>query len=205
MDAAGPVPFYHSRRPGSGGIDAAQSGTLSVAVHPFRPPTIASSTPAMPSHGPLGLSIRQDAPPRHLAELDARCFGESWRAGEYASLLENERVHGWVLIHEASGAVGLLCFQDAGGEVEIYKIGIVPEARGRGWGRWLLEALMAGGPVQGWKAIYLEVRESNLAGRRLYESCGFQHTGFRNFYYRDPMEKALSFTYRYPESATPKG
>lgn len=147
-----------------------------------------------------GLSLREDSDPRELAELDARCFDDPWRAGEYARLMESERVHGWVLIHGEFGPVGLLCFQDAGGEVEIYKIGVAPEVRSRGWGRWLLESLMAEGPGRGWRAIFLEVRESNLAGRRLYERCGFQHTGTRKFYYRDPIEKALGYTYRYPRS-----
>lgn len=155
---------------------------------------------SQPVHSRPGLSIVKDSAPAELAELDRRCFDDPWRAQEYASLMENERVHGWALIHEESGPVGMLCFQDVGGEVEIYKIGIAPEARGRGWGRWLLESLLADGPGRGWRAIYLEARESNLAGRRLYERCGFQFTGSRNFYYRDPIEKALGYTYLYPQS-----
>ena len=162
-------------------------------------------SPSLPLHSQHGLSFRKDSDPRDLAALDACCFDDPWRAGEYASLMENERVHGWVLIHEERGPVGMLCFQHAEAEVEIYKIGIVPEARGRGWGRWLLESLMAEGRSQGWHAIYLEVRESNLAGRRLYERCGFQYTGWRKFYYCDPMEKALGYTYLYPESEGLKG
>lgn len=109
-------------------------------------------------------------------------------------------MHGWALIHEESGPARMLCFQDPGQEVEIYKIGIVPEARGRSWGRWLLKALMAEGPGQGWRTICLEVREGNLAGRRLYRRCGFQFTGWRKSYYRDPIEKALGDTYLYPKS-----
>ena len=110
-------------------------------------------SPSLPLHNRHGLSFRKDSAPQELAELDGRCFDDPWRAGEYSSLMENGRVHGWALIHEESGPVGMLCFQDPGQEVEIYKIGIAPEARGRSWGRRLLETLMAEGPDQGWRGI----------------------------------------------------
>jgi ribosomal-protein-alanine N-acetyltransferase len=39
--------------------------------------------------------------------------------------------------------------------------------------------------------VYLEVRESNTAARRLYEGLGFEAVGRRADYYRRPAEAAL--------------
>jgi len=41
------------------------------------------------------------------------------------------------------------------------------------------------------RTIYLEVRESNLAARTLYEANGFESVGRRRGYYRSPVEDAL--------------
>ena len=39
--------------------------------------------------------------------------------------------------------------------------------------------------------LYLEVRESNDAARRLYASRGFEEVGRRRKYYRRPVEDAI--------------
>ena len=41
------------------------------------------------------------------------------------------------------------------------------------------------------KALFLEVRESNLPAIRLYQSAGFATTGRRPNYYHHPAEAAL--------------
>jgi ribosomal-protein-alanine N-acetyltransferase len=43
----------------------------------------------------------------------------------------------------------------------------------------------------GARAVYLEVRESNLAARRLYAAEGFVPVGRRPRYYRRPTEDAI--------------
>ena len=41
--------------------------------------------------------------------------------------------------------------------------------------------------------MFLEVRESNIAARKLYEKAGFEPTGRRKSYYTDPLEDALLY------------
>jgi ribosomal-protein-alanine N-acetyltransferase len=41
--------------------------------------------------------------------------------------------------------------------------------------------------------IFLEVRESNLPARRLYEKHGFHETGRRRGYYQNPAEDAILY------------
>ena len=65
-----------------------------------------------------------------------------------------------------------------------------PDYRRRGIARRLFAA--AAEMVQGVCTVcYLEVRESNLAARRLYESLGFTQNGYRPRYYHDPEEAAV--------------
>jgi len=41
--------------------------------------------------------------------------------------------------------------------------------------------------------VFLEVRASNLAARKLYERVGFIEAGSRPRYYRDPAEDAVVY------------
>jgi ribosomal-protein-alanine N-acetyltransferase len=43
----------------------------------------------------------------------------------------------------------------------------------------------------GAKIAFLDVRESNVAARRLYEKCGFSQLGRRKRFYTDPTEDAI--------------
>ena len=52
-------------------------------------------------------------------------------------------------------------------------IGIVPDRRGRGVGRSLLDAVTAQARERGVRALGLSVSERNLVARRLYERAGF--------------------------------
>ena len=44
---------------------------------------------------------------------------------------------------------------------------------------------------QGVTAVWLEVRESNTAARRLYEKASFAPVGIREKYYSAPVENAV--------------
>ena len=81
----------------------------------------------------------------------------------------------------------LLARQIAPGEREILNLAVAPTERRRGVARKLLEAELAS--TRGlW---FLEVRESNTAALRLYQSFGFQQVGMRPAYYHDPPESGI--------------
>ena len=65
--------------------------------------------------------------------------------------------------------------------------------RRRGFGTNLLTSLIASAGQRNVGRIFLEVRDSNMAARLLYEKLGFQLNGRRKAYYRDPQEDALIF------------
>ena len=62
--------------------------------------------------------------------------------------------------------------------------------RRRGIARRLMEDIIGGLRLNRCKAFYLEVRDSNCAARRLYESLGFTIIGTRKTYYKNPVEDA---------------
>lgn len=75
-------------------------------------------------------------------------------------------------------------------EAEILTLAIDPQMRRQGIGSYLLEGVMAAVAQQGAGCMYLDVRESNDAGRALYTRAGFLQIGERKRYY-EGRENAL--------------
>jgi ribosomal-protein-alanine acetyltransferase len=75
----------------------------------------------------------------------------------------------------------------APGESEILNLAVDPAERRTGIARRLLTDALA--RVKG--AWFLEVRASNVAAIRLYESLGFTRAGDRKNYYYEPAEDAI--------------
>jgi ribosomal-protein-alanine acetyltransferase len=87
--------------------------------------------------------------------------------------------------------VGFLAVrQTAPDEWEILNLAVDPAHRRKGVARRLLEDRVK--RVQ--SSWFLEVRQSNLAAIRLYESLGFRISGRREGYYNDPPEAGIVMT-----------
>ncbi|MEO8025685.1 MAG: ribosomal protein S18-alanine N-acetyltransferase [Bryobacteraceae bacterium] len=78
----------------------------------------------------------------------------------------------------------LVVRETAPGESEVLNMAVDPAFRGRGIGAALLRQILHGD-------VFLEVRESNNAARRLYLSAGFRDCGRRRGYYSEPPEDAI--------------
>jgi ribosomal-protein-alanine acetyltransferase len=72
-------------------------------------------------------------------------------------------------------------------EGEILNLAVWPERRRQGIATRLLKSLLVA-PGISW---FLEVRESNLPARQLYEKLGFREVGRRSSYYQDTGEAAV--------------
>lgn len=72
-------------------------------------------------------------------------------------------------------------------EAEILNLAIAPPARRQGIATRLLEETVAAAGGRLW----LEVRQSNVAARNLYEKLGFQESGVRPNYYHNPPEDGI--------------
>jgi len=68
-------------------------------------------------------------------------------------------------------------------ECQIFNIAIAPKWQRQGLGKWLLAAVLQEATQKGMQSAVLEVRESNLAARQLYQQAGFSSCGRRPHYY----------------------
>ena len=64
----------------------------------------------------------------------------------------------------------------AGPDAFLTEMYVVPGARGRGLGRWALDAIAAELRASGHGALHLQVRPENVGAQRLYLSAGFEGT-----------------------------
>jgi [ribosomal protein S18]-alanine N-acetyltransferase len=72
-------------------------------------------------------------------------------------------------------------------EVEVLNISVAPEHRRAGVAKALLKPLIES--VRG--ELFLEVRVSNSAARKLYQALGFEEVNRRAKYYEDPCEDGI--------------
>lgn len=105
--------------------------------------------------------------------------------------------NGVVLVAEDAVEVrGFVCANTLGNEWEIENIVVDAGFLRRGIADALLRALIQGAKNEAASAILLEVRESNLPARRLYEKRAFRDVGRRRMYYKDPPEDAILYELR---------
>lgn len=128
-----------------------------------------------------------------LAGAEKRSFSDPWSRAGIAELFDNETVRGFVAVDDGPEMrlAGYVFARVVAGEAEILNIAVVPEDRRSGLGRRLLEVVLESVRSAGAESVFLEVRESNEAARRLYGGLGFRPVGFRADYYRKPREHAL--------------
>lgn len=132
----------------------------------------------------------QDLP--RIAELERGCFGDPWSRESFRQLLGTPTVYFRCLREDVGApALGYVVAWFVADEGEIANLAVDPEQRRRGMGAALLDAALGEAARRGAVAVYLEVRESNEAARRLYASRGFIEVGRRTRYYRKPVEDAV--------------
>ena len=121
---------------------------------------------------------------------------ESWSEQHVESQLTSSRCLN-LGVSTAKGLVGFAFVSRVLDEAELYQIAILPAAQGRGVATALLHELIERLQVLGVIRLMLEVRESNVAAIRLYESFGFVLDGRRKGYYCLPKgrEDALLYSY----------
>lgn len=88
--------------------------------------------------------------------------------------------------------VGYILFWTLPDEVDIHNIAVHPDFRRRGVGRQLLGKAIETAQKRASLRVTLEVRKSNFAAQKLYESQGFVATGMRHGYYSDDGEDAIT-------------
>ena len=123
------------------------------------------------------------------AELTRRCFASPWPESAYERELQTPQSVGFVCT-EGGAVVGFIHCDYVLDELTLNTLCVDAAYRRQGVARALWEAVR--GLMTGVCTVcYLEVRESNLPARKLYESLGFVQNGYRPRYYSDPDEAAV--------------
>ena len=94
-------------------------------------------------------------------------------------------------LQKLRGICGFIVTRYFDGEWEIENIAVERAARRRGIATGLMRHFMEMARNRERSTISLEVRESNIAARKLYEKWGFVEAGRRKFYYSNPIEDAV--------------
>jgi ribosomal-protein-alanine N-acetyltransferase len=126
-----------------------------------------------------------------LVEIDANWNPKAWSVQLFEKELSSRssRVRG---LFARDQLVGYLIAHVVCDEAHIVSLGLAPEWRGKGGGRALIADFLRACSVERVTTVTLDVRVSNLAARKLYESCGFGVVGLRRNYYSDNGEDALT-------------
>lgn len=105
----------------------------------------------------------------------------------------------YLVLEDGGGLTGFIGVKHVADETHVMTVAVVPERRGRGHGRSLVEAALGSPASRATRRVHLEVRPSNAAARTLYASLGFVETGVRKRYYGN--EDAVLMTLELPGPA----
>jgi ribosomal-protein-alanine N-acetyltransferase len=119
-----------------------------------------------------------------IARLAHAALPEAWSAASFRAALERPLVSG-VVAARGEDVVGFALAARAEEDAELLSVAVAEGLRGVGFGRRMLESLLARLRGEGALRVHLEVRGSNQAALALYKSLGFQTSRRRARYYRD--------------------
>ena len=125
-----------------------------------------------------------------VAEIDFKSFSVPWKMTDYWRYAQEkniEAVVGEIEKKIVAYAAAFVSFDEA----EVFKIAVAPELRGKGFGTKIFAKLIEVCKLRGATKITLEVRPSNAAAVKMYESFGLKSVGRRKNYYTNPVEDAL--------------
>lgn len=179
--------FYRSLKKRSLWKNAAIPRQQTIASQPRRP------LPSGPRKLPQGCAswpaeTRDDA--RQISDLAQRIWSEAFRP-----FLPEEQINymlrkfqSWIAIQSQFSAgvsyrfilnregqsAGYYAWETEGGRLHVSKLFLLPELRGRGLGRAILEEMETEAESLGLQSLYLLVNRQNQKAIRLYQSCGYR-------------------------------
>lgn len=135
--------------------------------------------------------------------IECVAYSHPWTRGNFIDSL-SAGYAGFVLRDASARLCGYFMAMQVVDEMHLLNITVLPSLEGAGLARRMLDALALHARALGCHQVWLEVRESNLRARRLYERYGFAQSGMRRAYYptREGREDALLMTLRLAEPAS---
>jgi ribosomal-protein-alanine N-acetyltransferase len=125
-----------------------------------------------------------------ILRLEYLSFPTPWTEWMFASQLKLADISVNIVLADEEGIAGYAIAWIAYDEIHLLSIAVTPEKRRRGYGRALLEEVVARGRARGGSRVILEVREKNSPARGFYKAMKFSDLGKRRGYYIDTGEDA---------------
>lgn len=126
-----------------------------------------------------------------VAEIEKASFPTPWSRELYREeLTENNFAHYYVIEND-QGVVGFIGAWIIFDEIQVTNFAVLPSERTQGYGHMLFQYLINKALLKGGRLMSLEVRESNIAAQKLYQSFGLKKAGIRKRYYTDNNEDAI--------------
>lgn len=120
-----------------------------------------------------------------IVSLESQLFGaDAWSAQLVHDELSASHRHYIVAVDEQDAVRGYAGLFAPGAEGDIQTIAVIPELRGQGVGRALMETLIEEARRRKVEQLFLEVRADNAVARALYDTLGFEIIGERPGYYQ---------------------
>ena len=125
-----------------------------------------------------------------ILKIENLSFKSPWSINAFKTEIKNPIAHLWALIVDDI-LIGYICFWMFDSEIQLINLAVHPDKRGQGHGHYLVTKMIDASISKGMQYVWLEVRPSNSAAKRLYQKLGFEEVGCRKRYYHDTNEDAM--------------
>lgn len=120
-----------------------------------------------------------------LWRIEKDVYGnDAWGRGVLAYELTSDHRKYLIATDEQGEVLGYAGLLVLGTDGDIQTIAVARSARGSGYGRALMNALLDEAARRGATQVFLDVRADNEVAKNLYVSLGFQEIGVRPRYYQ---------------------
>lgn len=130
--------------------------------------------------------------------IESAAYAFPWTRGNFIDSIA-ARYPARLLYNPAGELLGYFVAMVGVDEMHLLNITVAPEVQSRGHARFLIDTLIGLCGANSARALWLEVRESNLRARAIYERLGFTQVGVRKGYYPAPQgqrEDAVVMSFR---------
>ncbi len=129
-----------------------------------------------------------------IAQIEKECFSSPWTINQITEEIKKDNVT-FLVAKIDSIVAGYISGQLILDEFYISNIAVKDCYRNKHIGSDILEALIDILKTKNCNFATLEVRESNINARKLYEKYGFECLGIRRDFYSLPKENACIYTF----------
>jgi len=131
---------------------------------------------------------------KNIVKRETQCFSTPETEESIFSFIKNP-TFSIDVVEEDGNVKGHCIYFFVPGNAEIISVAVSEEDRRHGYGRELVEHVIAEAKNKGLDKVFLEVRSSNVGAIALYTFVGFQQVGERKNLYEKPVEDGIIMQY----------